>query len=171
MAAAALYSVTRGGRHLVPQVSISAAPSPEPQPRLGAGITHAAQLGRAGEQPGNFPLRFPSKIWSGSAHVVSHSFQSAFIHPWWRLVCPSAGSDLPFAPLRLWSCHHLPNQEEEGWGILFCFPVSRRGSSFPFQPVPSHPSPCPRAWEKECGSSLEVWPVPLGWGGTAGGMG
>lgn len=91
-----LRTASHGGRHSVPQVSISATPSPEPQPRPGAGITHAARLRRAGEQPGNFPLRFSSKIWSGSARVVSRSVSSqpSFTHGGGRsalaqgLTCP-----------------------------------------------------------------------------------
>lgn len=57
-------------------------PRARASPRPGAAITHAAQLGCSGEQPGNFPLRFPSKIWSGSACVVSHSLSSqpSFTH-------------------------------------------------------------------------------------------
>lgn len=88
--------------------------------------------------------------------ALSSTLQSVFIHPRWRPVCPGTGSDVPFASLQLCptvTCH---------WGILFCFSVSRSGSSFPFQQVSSHPSRCPRAWAKGCGSSLEVWPMPLG---------
>lgn len=96
MAVAALLSIIRGGRHLVPQVSVGAAPSPGPQPRPGAGITRAAGLRRGGEQPGNFPRRFPSKLLCQALHALSPALFPVGLHsPMLEGPgCPGTGSDL-----------------------------------------------------------------------------
>lgn len=66
----------------------------------------------------------PSSGTQGSSLVIFHSgflprsgqallvlcptLQPAFIYLWWRLVCPGAGSDLPFASL--WLCPTIIRQ-------------------------------------------------------------
>lgn len=117
---AALGSTTRVGRCSVPQAPAGAAASPEPQPGPGAGTAHAAC---AGEQPGNFPLRFLSKIWPGSACIVSRCLSShpPFTH---GLTCP------------LLPCVSVPPPSAEPRGkVLSCSQGSRKES-------PSNPSLC-----------------------------